>query len=141
MRESFGGAFMLKLVLIFVIIYVSFMAVAFNYAKAFRVKNNIINLLEQYQYNGTATDQFVIEDIDSYLQSVAYTYGSRNGLQNACYNENSNAIFTANGACIIPLGNEESRYYRVVTYIPINFPFFSLEFYVSIVGETKIVSV
>ena len=40
---------MIKLVLIFIVIYVSFMAVAINYAKAFRVKNEVINIIEQIQ--------------------------------------------------------------------------------------------
>ena len=44
MRDAFGGVFMIKLALIFIIIYVSFMAVAINYAKAFRVKNQVINI-------------------------------------------------------------------------------------------------
>ena len=51
MRESFGGAFMLKLVIVFIVVYISFMAVAINYAKAFRVKNNVINILEQHQFS------------------------------------------------------------------------------------------
>ena len=36
---------------------------------------------------------------------------------------------------IIDLGN----YYRVVTYIPFEFNFFKLNFYISISGETKII--
>ena len=39
MREAFGGAFTIKLMLIFLAIYIAFIAVALNYAKAFRVKN------------------------------------------------------------------------------------------------------
>ena len=35
MRESFGGAFMLKVAIVFIVIYVSFMAIAINYAKAY----------------------------------------------------------------------------------------------------------
>lgn len=38
MRDAFGGAFMIKVMLIFLGIYIAFMAVALNYAKAFRVK-------------------------------------------------------------------------------------------------------
>ena len=49
MRDAFGGTFMIKLGLVFLVVYVSFMAVAINYAKAFRVKNQIINIIEQYQ--------------------------------------------------------------------------------------------
>lgn len=46
MRDAFGGAFMIKLFLIFIIIYVGFTAVSLNYAKAFKVKNKVISYLE-----------------------------------------------------------------------------------------------
>ena len=46
MRDAFGGAFMIKLFLIFIIIYVGFTAIALNYAKAFKVKNKVIEYLE-----------------------------------------------------------------------------------------------
>ena len=42
MRDAFGGAFLIKVMLIFLGIYVAFMAVALNYAKAFKVKKNSI---------------------------------------------------------------------------------------------------
>ena len=46
MRDAFGGAFMIRLLLVFIIIYVGFTAIALNYAKAFKVKNKIIEYLE-----------------------------------------------------------------------------------------------
>ena len=46
MRDAFGGAFMIKLFLVFIIIYVGFTAIALNYAKAFKVKNKVIEYLE-----------------------------------------------------------------------------------------------
>ena len=46
MRDAFGGAFMIKLLLVFIIIYVGFTAIALNYAKAFKVKNKVIEYLE-----------------------------------------------------------------------------------------------
>ena len=46
MRDAFGGAFMIKIFLIFIIVYVCFTALALNYAKAFKVKNAIIDYLE-----------------------------------------------------------------------------------------------
>lgn len=47
MRDSFGGVFMLNFFLVFIFIYVAFTAVSLNYAKAFRLKNSIIDFVEQ----------------------------------------------------------------------------------------------
>lgn len=47
MRDAFGGIFMIRLMLVFVFIFVAFTAISLNYAKAFRIKNKIIDIIEQ----------------------------------------------------------------------------------------------
>ena len=47
MRDAFGGVFTINLFLVFIFIFVAFTAVSLNYAKAFRVKNNIIDFVEK----------------------------------------------------------------------------------------------
>ena len=46
MRDAFGGTFMIQVFLVFILIYISFTALALNYAKAFKVKNKVIDYLE-----------------------------------------------------------------------------------------------
>ena len=46
MNDAFGGAFMIKLFLVFIFVYICFTALALNYAKAFKVKNMIIDYIE-----------------------------------------------------------------------------------------------
>ena len=46
MRDAFGGAFMIKLFLVFIIIYVGFTAIALNYAKAYKAKSIVVEYLE-----------------------------------------------------------------------------------------------
>ena len=75
MREGFGGTFTIQLILVFLAIYIAFIAVALNYAKAFRVKNQIINLIEQNEGidNTEWTDQSgVIGKINTYLGQMSY---------------------------------------------------------------------
>ena len=47
MRDAFGGVFTMNLLLVFIFIYVAFTAVSLNYAKAFRLKNSVIDFVEQ----------------------------------------------------------------------------------------------
>ena len=49
MREAFGGVFMMRLMLVFVFIFVAFTAISLNYAKAFRIKNKVIDFIEQQE--------------------------------------------------------------------------------------------
>ncbi len=59
MRDAFGGVFMMRLMLVFVFIFVAFTAISLNYAKAFRIKNSIIDFVEQQE----------IMDLDSLFHS------------------------------------------------------------------------
>lgn len=140
MRESFGGAFMIKLVLIFIVIYISFMAVAINYAKAFRVKNNIINILEQYKYSGNKSD-VAFKKVEEYLPKVPYRNGN-DKIKQKCDQQASLQRVDHNysdfGVCLLNIsGNTTPKYFKVVTYISIDFPFFNIHMIIPISGETK----
>ena len=130
MRDSFGGVFILKFLLIFIVFYMSFMAVAMNFARAFRIKNQVINIIEQNQYMGSV-DSGVRTDIDTYLESVSYFVKDV-----ACDGD-----LTERGVCITTLGEVENPYYKVTTYIKVEFPFLKINLVVPVSGETKIIHV
>ena len=141
MREAFGGAFTIKLMLIFLAIYIAFIAVALNYAKAFRFKNRIIDIIEQNEgidsYDDTKEGS-VIGNINSYLNTVGYYVN----LANIKNNNTENINCYDRGYCIeettAPVTDGiTSKYYKVTTYININFPFFKLNFNIPITGETR----
>lgn len=141
MREAFGGAFTIKLMLIFLAIYIAFIAVALNYAKAFRVKNRIIDIIEQNEGIDSYIDTkegSVIGDINSYLNTVSYYVN----LANIKNNNTENINCYDRGYCIEETTGPvtdglTSKYYKVTTYININFPFFKLNFNIPITGETR----
>lgn len=141
MREAFGGAFTIKLMLIFLAIYIAFIAVALNYAKAFRVKNKIIDIIEQNEGIDSYIDTkegSVIGDINSYLNTVSYYVN----LANIKNNNTENINCYDRGYCIEETTASvsdgiTSKYYKVTTYININFPFFKLNFNIPITGETR----
>ena len=67
MRESIGGILILKIVLIFLAVYIGFMAIVINYGKYFRYKNAIINKIEQNEGYRTC------EDIHNMVLSTGYS--------------------------------------------------------------------
>ena len=142
MRESFGGAFMIKVVLVFIVVYVSFMAVAINYAKSFSVKNNVINILEQYKYNGNM-DNNMKDRLTTYLNSVPYNMSDNSSLETHCKKQKEqngkDPVFVENGVCIVenPSSKDNLKYFKVITYISIDFPFFNIHMTIPISGETK----
>ena len=109
MRDAFGGVFTMNLLLVFIFIYVAFTAVSLNYAQAFRVKNAVIDFVEQ---NG-------ISNLDSYFGTMASksTTELDNALNRLSYHKEcntTNKITTAEGTgycykgvVIIKLDKEE----------------------------------
>ena len=133
MKEGFGGTFMIYVLLVFLAVYIVFVAVAFNYARAFKVKNKIIDYIEQNEgirdYNNK---NGIMNDIDSYLASVSY-------LANISENDCPGYDFVGKrGYCIDRVGTINEGYYRVVVFFEISIPIiddFSIT--VPVKGETR----
>ena len=73
MRESIGGAWILGIVMTFIVLFASFLAISINYSKAFKVKNNVVDLIEK---NEGMTNQ-TVDDIYGYLRSQGYILKGR----------------------------------------------------------------
>lgn len=144
MRDAFGGAFLIKLFLIFLGVYIAFMAVALNYAKAFKVKNYIINVIEQYEGfsdSGGNTNDDIYNNINNYINGIGYNpaFEARD-LDSSCINTTS--INGRAAYCIVKLFGDDVRgtYYRVTTYMRFQLPFFGIDIRIPVSGETRIVT-
>ena len=66
MRDAFGGTFMIQVFIVFILIYICFTAMSLNYAKAFKVKNGVIEYLESHEIadieNINAADMITMTD-------------------------------------------------------------------------------
>lgn len=69
MRESIGGAMMLRIILIVIVLFFIFLCISANYARAFRVKNGVINIIEQYQ----GVNSKSIPRIENYVKQMGYS--------------------------------------------------------------------
>ncbi len=139
MRDAFGGAFLMKLLIIFIMIYVVFMAIALNYAKAFKVKNKIIDIIEQYEGHNVKADTA----INAYLDKADY-YVSAGGINANNYTCFNNGGTGSQAYCLRKyqgsVGGIPRSYYTVYTFIKLEFPFFRLSMTVPIKGETRLIA-
>ena len=128
MREAIGGALLIKLVMFFIVIYVCFLAIAINYSITFRVKNNIINLIEEYEGYDLAKPH-----IEQYIAGIGY------------YREHSSALALSNdancrsGYCIQELTSARGKYYKVTTYVSFDFPIIGEITNFPVSGETRVI--
>ena len=130
MRDAFGGAFSIKLMLIFLMLYISFMCVAINYARAFRVKNEIINIVEQNQGYDPTNKIEVDKQINNYLEEVGYHVNQKDVNRSSC------SELTGRGYCIV-LMPSDPEYYKVEAYMVFRLPIINVDFTIPIQGETR----
>ena len=142
MQEAFGGTFMLKLFMIFFVIYVAFIGVALNFAKIYRIKNNVINILEQSQYKfekGTGPGE-TVEQVSNYLKGANYGFKFNTVFkaEDNCPTGDKN-LRDDEGVCVIKRGEDAKPYYTVRVYYVIQFPLFGLTIPISASGETIVI--
>lgn len=111
MRESVGGTLLLQIVLVFLTVYIGFMAIVINYGRVFRYKNAIINKIEQNE--GYAN----CESIDSMIKSLGYLYDYK-----------VSYTTTSKGAI-----------YDVEIYIIFNLPLVRTAVKIPVKGETRLI--
>lgn len=139
MKDAFGGSFILRIMLVFFVVFICFMTVAINLSKTYRIKNNVINILERSNPNDFSKegDSGTINRIDSYLNKVAYNYYNNENVKGNCAANNRDRFLSGNGVCIIRKEDNNNVYYRVITYFVVDFPLFRLGILIPISGETK----
>ncbi len=147
MRDSVGGTFMIYVLIIFLSVYIVFVAVAFNYARAFRVKNKVLDIIEQNEgiqemensNNLQGITSGVFGQINDYLQSISYRVNDIG--ESNC--KGYDYINEDRGYCIAKIDQNSSidgitsSYYKVRTFAYIEFPFLKLKFTIPVNGETR----
>ena len=113
MRESIGGTLLFWIVLFFMTIFIAFLAAVIQYSKVYKIKNNMLNFLEQKEGIGSDIDVFERELI-------------KNG-------------YPSNGKYVICRYHASDRggYYYLKLYATFTITTFSFD--VTIKGETRLV--
>lgn len=127
----------------FFVIYVTFIGVALQFAKTYRIKNNVINILEQYQYSKGTNNEKVYDKLDDYLNGIyPATYNEVAMSECKKYGNDSDDFEVYHGVCIAPMpqGSSNPDYYRVEVYFIADFPFFDIHLTIPASGETKIIN-
>lgn len=142
MREAIGNGLLMNLVIVIVSIVILFFVGILSYSKAYRIKNRIIEVIEEFgDYNSSAVDM-----ISTDLKNVGYYAPSKKN----CNETNENT--TSYNYCIYRIDNQEkvtgsgktntvedgSYYYQVVTYVQFQFPVIGNLIKIPVKGETKI---
>ena len=159
MRDAFGGVTSLVIIVVFLVLVSGYLAFNVIYTKAFKVKNKIITLFEQYEGKcGQALTNECDTKISEYVRSIGYsselgslTNFSDSGL--SCPDGASCPEYgcSPSGYCWLKVkvttGSdvEEKAYYKIVTRIEMDIPIINkimsgLRFF-QISGDTRTIIV
>ena len=149
MREAVGSTLLFKVMIVFIFFFASFLAIAINYSQAFRIKNRIINIIEENE--GIKNNDVRLEiinyvnfagyyrDVDCDCSSNDYRCGNNNtNLKGSNISDSNNASNRIQGLCIKKLKNSNDEvYYRVTTFVNFHLPIVGDIFTFEVRGETK----
>lgn len=162
MNESVGNSLLLNLVLIIVGVIMLFYVGIISYSKAYRVKDNVIEIVEKYNgytySNSSPTD--VQNEISQSLKQSGYSIASGNKINNLCtsgsvarhmsdimeagpvenlhkvpdtVNDYNYCIFKVNKSAF-----DSANYYVIVTFVHFDFPVIGDRLNIPVYGETKV---
>lgn len=144
MREATGGAYLLYIAIFFISAVMIMFVSALSYNKAFRVKNHIIEIIEEYgKFEASLENGSAEKEIIDYLGAVGYSINPKYK-GNGCKTYDSNAVKKDDSDtyeyCIYEYINTTTNkvYYKVVTYAYFNFPVIDNIFRYKVYGETKL---
>ena len=119
MREAFGGEFMVRLLLVFIVLYVAFTAISLNYAKAFRVKNAVISYIEEKDVQ--SIDDINCQELGAVISNNQYHKTCKKGNDKFQDKNNNDIGYCCNGVIIKPNGVSGNKLvYEVNTYASFN---------------------
>lgn len=151
MREAIGGSWIFGIVALFIALFSGFLAYSVSYTKAFKVKNEIINMIERSEGFTTSTSADVSNlgeaalAQDESVEAQAYAVILKMGYNSADIDcsINDTGVMMTGGYCVKKVCAETGEtedtkvYYKVTTYIKLKLPVFNIMFKVPIAGETK----
>ena len=155
MKEAIGGTWLFGIVLTFIVFFTTYVSVSTNYAKAFKVKDEILLTIEHYKGVNNKT----IDRINTYLKGVGYyskgkcadnsnekNKGYSNwegfyvgGTNNKSYGNYCIRRYVISDCKTGPIGHPSSAYYQVLVFFKLDWPIIGSIFEVRIDGETSII--
>lgn len=149
MRDSINGLWLLGIVMVLMVFLIAFVAISLNYSNAFRMKSEMVNIVEQYNGINPTTVQK--------LEGIASSYGYR--VTNKCKQvENAQRLGIKDGyvtkdprdaqeMCVFMTSydsncgngyNCDKKYvYEINVFFSFDLPLFGNIFNFTVSGETK----
>ncbi len=105
MRQAIGSTWIMQLVIIFMLIFVAFLSLTINFTKAFKIKNEMISMIEKYEGLGSGENS-ALTLINNYLKYNNY------GVLGSCENDEYGVLSLDTGS--MEMARSGEKYYYCV---------------------------
>lgn len=157
MKDAIGGIFSIQAIMIFIVLAMGLLLFSVNYTKAFKVKNDIRRVIEEYE---GLTESASVK-INNIADRYTYTFSNPNGYVNVCEDigykayqsttsKNNEVVFCVKCDLVNSEGTQEGKkkykgaVYTVATFVNIDIPLIRNLFpkaagFLRIQGETALI--
>ena len=145
MKGSITTSQTFRYILLFTLLFTGFLALAITYNKVYKMKNEVISIIEKYE--GISSNQKTLEIVNNYLESNGYNVtgqcdADEHGiidLTNPVPEDASpgNRYFYCLSSEVHPGENGAKIYYDVKLFFKFNLPFIGELFTFQVAGESK----
>lgn len=141
MKEAVGNTFILSIMITFVVIFIILFAGSTSYTKAYKVKNRIIDIIENNEdvKDNKGISDSTFTEINQFLSETGYKIGNPN--KSTCKSHGGNLVSNHNNRyryCIERFETDRGPYYGVTAYMYLELPVISSLIEIPVYGETKI---
>lgn len=144
MRESIGGAWLLGIVLVFMSVFIAYIAITINYSNAFKMKTKMITVIEQYQ----GINSNSLQKMEGMLSDHAYKIKAMCPSSNDKYLGVDGGVVTTNPTTkqryclyrekrVAQSGSDAKYYYRLIVFFNFSLPVLGDLFTFKIDSETN----
>jgi len=162
MKEAIGGTWLFGIVIVFIVFFTTFISFSTNYARVFKVKDEVLTIIERYKGVNSSS----VKKINDRLSNIGYsgkgkcvdTSGEQsyysdhyskwlgcNGDEEPIINSNKSNYcirkYVISSDDIGPTGHPRSAYYQVVVFFELDWPVVGSLFNTRVDGETSVIHV
>ena len=156
MRESIGGTWLTGIVVTFLALFAGFLTYSISYTKAFRVKDNIVQIIEEnegYTFAASSKDNYIenvmnasLDDLEkngsaeaeifALIKKVGYNFATNIACDSSAIPGTEQYGYCVEKYCT-NTANIDKVYYKITTYIALNIPVVNVTVRIPISGETN----
>lgn len=138
MKAATGNAMLMNIIIVFLVVVLGVLVTSITYTKAFRVKNRIVEVIENYDGDFNNREDKIRSDITASLSNVGYRLKGASSCKTlsdgtTAYKEGNDYYY-----CVYRYNTGRGFYYKVVTYMYLDLPVINQILNIPVYGETKV---